>query len=57
MVNKTRLPELDVEAVNVSVIGVHYIMDDYYEYFSGSRILIYQNGLRVVCQIRVAAGL
>ena len=58
VVNKTRLPELDAEAVNVSVIGVHCIMhDNYYDYFSGSRNSIYQNGLRGVCQIRVAAGL
>ena len=55
---KKKLPELDVEAMNVSVIGVHCIMhDNYYDYFSGSCISICQNGLHVVCQIRVAAGL
>jgi hypothetical protein len=58
VVNKTRLPELDAEAMNVSVIGVHCIMhDNYYDYFSGSCIFICQNGLRGVCQIRVATGL
>ena len=53
---KKKLPELDVEAMSVSVIGVHCIMNDY-GYFPGSRISICQNGLRVVCQIRVATGL
>jgi hypothetical protein len=40
VVNKKKLPELDVGgAVNVSVIGVHCIMNDF---FSGFRILIRQ---------------
>jgi hypothetical protein len=44
--------------VNVYVIGVHDRMNDYYGYLSGSRILIRdQDGLRVACQTRIAAGL